>query len=230
MYIKDHMTADPVTITKEHTLAQALELMRRNGFHRLPVVDEKGCLIGLVTGGLVEENSGARNTSLSIYELNYLLNRTCVEEIMIKEVKTIGPDEFLEEAALRMENNKISVLPVVDEEDHIVGIITEHDIFKAFVELMGYTTPGVRFVINFEDKPGVFARVCNLFARENVNLENIGVFHHDRGVETVVKVTGEASVERMRELLEADGAVLSDILQIAADGTTRRYAVKKRKA
>ena len=227
MYIKDHMTAKPITISREHTVAQALEQMRRNGFHRLPVVDEKGCLIGLVTGGLVEESNSARHTSLSIYELNYLLNRTRVEEIMIKDVKTIGPDEFLEEAALRMERNKISVLPVVDVENHVMGIITEHDIFKAFVDLMGYTTPGVRFVINFEDKPGVFARVCDLFARENVNLENIGVFHNERGVETVVKVTGEASVEQMRKLLESDGAVLSDILQIDQDGTARHYPIHK---
>lgn len=227
MYIKDHMTADPITITKEYTLAQASELMGKNHFHRLPVVDGDGRLIGLVTGGLVEENSGARNTSLSIYELNYLLNRTQVAEIMIQDVKTIGADEFLEEAALRMEKNKISVLPVVDEKKHVLGIITEHDIFKAFVDLMGYTTPGVRFVINFEDKPGVFANVCNLFAKENINLENIGVFHNARGVETVVKVTGEASVEYMRELLESNGAVLSDILQIHKDGTTRRYPVKK---
>ena len=226
MYIKDHMTKNPVTVTGDVSLSQATEIMGQGKFHRLPVVDGDGKLIGLVTGGLVEESSGARNTSLSIYELNYLLNRTKVSDIMIKDVVSIGPDEFLEEAALRMENNEISALPVVDKDNKVIGIITEKDIFKAFVDLMGYTIQGTRFVIKVEDRPGEFAKICKLFADEDDNLEGIAVYHNEeRGVECVIKATGEVSVEKMQKVLEDAGFELVDILQIKKDGSTQRYPV-----
>ena len=226
MYVKDFMTKNPVVITKDTSIRKALDLMAHHDFHRLPVVDGDGKLIVLVTGGLVEESSGARNTSLSIYELNYLLNRTKVSDIMIRDVVSIGPDEFLEEAALRMENNEIAALPVVDQDNKVIGIITEKDIFKAFVDLMGYTIQGTRFVIKVEDRPGEFAKICKLFADEDANLEGIAVYHNEeRGVECVIKATGEVSVEKMQKVLEDAGFELVDILQIKKDGSTQHYPV-----
>jgi len=138
MYVKDHMTEKPYTITKDVVISKAVEIMRKNHFHRLPVVDDQGKLIGLVTGGLVKEKSGASSTSLSIYELNYLLSKTEVQDIMITDVKTISQDVFVEVAAQTMLENEISVLPVVDEKNKVIGIITDKDIFQAFVELLGY--------------------------------------------------------------------------------------------
>ena len=105
MYVKDHMTPNPYTITKDVVISKAVEIMRKHHFHRLPIVDEGGKLIGLVTGGLVEEQSGSNSTSLSIYELNYLLSKTQVKDIMIKDVKTISQDEFVEIAAQKMLDN-----------------------------------------------------------------------------------------------------------------------------
>ena len=135
MYVKDHMTRDPYTITKDVVISKAVEIMRKNHFHRLPVVDEQGKLIGLVTGGLVEEKSGANTTALSIYELNYLLSKTRVSDIMIKDVKTISQDVFVEVAAQTMLDNEISVLPVVDDKGSSgstgIGIIDEAAILAA---------------------------------------------------------------------------------------------------
>ena len=125
MYVKDHMTEKPYTITKDVVISKAVEIMRKNHFHRLPVVDDQGKLIGLVTGGLVKEKSGASSTSLSIYELNYLLSKTQVQDIMITDVKTISQDVFVEVAAQTMLENEISVLPVVDENNKVIGIITD---------------------------------------------------------------------------------------------------------
>ena len=102
MYVKDHMTKEPVTITKDVKISKAVDIMSKGHFHRLPIVDEAGKLIGLVTGGLVTEKSGANATSLSIYELNYLLSKTKVEDIMLTDVKTIHQDAFIEEAAQKM--------------------------------------------------------------------------------------------------------------------------------
>ena len=159
MYVKDHMTLDPITIDPDVTLLKALEIMGKNHFHRLPVVKD-GRLVGLITEGLVNENSGKENTSLSIYELNYLLSRTYAKDIMITDVRTVSPDAWIEDAAEIMLQNEINVLPVVDGDKKVVGIITEKDLFKAFLKLTGYRKQGTRFVIKVEDKPGEFAKIC----------------------------------------------------------------------
>lgn len=218
MYVKDHMTKNPHTVTADTPVSKALEIMGINHFHRLPVTDQDGKLIGLVTEGLVSETSGKNTTSLSIYELNYLLSRTKVKDIMIRNVRTISPDVFLEEAASAMLENEISVLPVVDRDNKVTGIITEKDIFQAFVELMGYRTQGTRFVILCEDKPGVFAKATELFAREDANLESIAVYHTDRGVEVVVKATGIVPVDTMTNILTENGFNVTNVVQTKQDG------------
>ena len=177
MYVKDHMTKNPYTITKDVVISKAVEIMRKNHFHRLPVVDDQGKLIGLVTGGLVEEKSGASSTSLSIYELNYLLSKTQVQDIMIKDVKTISEDVFVEAAAQTMLENEISVLPVVDDKNKVIGIITDKDIFQAFVELLGYRHQGTRFIFSATDTPGEFAPMAKCFGDNNANLDSLAVYH-----------------------------------------------------
>lgn len=213
MYVKDHMTAHPVTISKETSLLDALEIMGKNHFHRLPVV-ENGKLIGLVTEGLVDETSGRDKTSLSIYELNYLLSRTTAADIMITDVKTVSPDAWIEEASQLMLDSAINALPVVNEENEVMGLITEKDLFRAYLDVMGYKRRGTRFVIKMDDKPGEFARLCGLFAKEDANIENIGLYHsEERGVEAVVRATGEVSVEDMTKVLEDGGYQLLSVWQ-----------------
>ena len=220
MYVKDHMTANPITITADTPLSKALEIMGTNHFHRLPVVDANHKLIGLITEGLVNDTSGKNATSLSIYELNYLLSRTQAKDIMIRDVHTVSPMVFLEEAAQVMLENTVNVLPVVDEENHVVGIITEKDIFLTFVDLMGLKRQGTRFVMLIDDKPGVFAQVTKLFAQENANVENIAVYHTDRGSEVVVKATGEVAVDKMTKILQDAGFNITNVVQTTAEGKT----------
>ena len=170
MYVKDHMTKNPITITGDLPVNKALDIMASNHFHRLPVVDENNRLKGLITEGLVSESSGKNTTSLSIFELNYLLSKTKCSEIMIKDVKTVSEDLFLEEAAAEMLKNKISVLPVVDEDNHVIGIITEKDIFETFVQLMGYRTQGTLFIIKSKDVTGEFSGIAECFSKHDANL------------------------------------------------------------
>ena len=222
MYVKDHMTKNPVTITPDTSVSKALEIMQKGKFHRLPVSDASGKLLGLVTEGLVTESSGKNQTSLSIYELNYLLSRTKASDIMIpaKDVVTISPDVFLEEAADKM--GDINVLPVIDDKNKIVGIITEKDVFRAFIELMGYKTQGTRFVIACENKPGVLNKASKLFAENDANVENIAVYRtEERGTEIVIKATGEISVEDMTKVLTENGMKVTNIVQTKSDGTVQ---------
>ncbi|MCR5094975.1 MAG: CBS domain-containing protein [Lachnospiraceae bacterium] len=224
MYVKDHMTADPISVSGDTVISKAVEIMRKNNFHRLPVTDEAGKLIGLITGGLVEEKSGENNTSLSIFELNYLLSRTTVSDIMIRDVKTIHEGVFLEEAAQVMIDNEIAVLPVVDDQMHVIGIITEKDIFQAFNDLLGHRHQGTRFIFTCEDHPGFLVGVTKCFADNNANLESVAVYHSKaRGTELMVKATGEISVENMTEVLKNAGYQLTGIAQTLADGTVKHF-------
>ena len=137
MYVKDHMTKDPVTVTPGTTVSKALDLMNTGKFHRIPVIDPMGRLIGLITEGLISDSSRATTTSLSIYELNYLLSRTRVSDIMLTDVVTITPNVFLEEAAQIMADQRVGVLPVVDEERHVLGILTDKDVFEDLPPVRG---------------------------------------------------------------------------------------------
>ena len=226
MYVKDHMTKSPVTIMSDTVLSKALDMMRHNDFHRLPVVDGEGRLIGLVTGGLVEESSGAKNTSLSIYELNYLLSRTKVSDIMITDVKTTTADVLVEEAAQKMVDNGIAVLPVVDADNRVIGIITDKDIFQALINLLGYKHQGTRFIISCEDRPGFMVGVAKAFADNDANLEALAVYHtEERGTELAVKATGEISVESMTKILVDDGYKVTDVVQTTKEGEVVRYPI-----
>ena len=231
MYVKDHMTRDPYTITKDVVISKAVEIMRKNHFHRLPVVDDQGKLIGLVTGGLVKEKSGANSTSLSIYELNYLLSKTQVKDIMITDVKTISQDVFVEEAAQTMLENEISVLPVVDDTNKVIGIITDKDIFQAFVELLGYRHQGTRFILGATDTPGEFAPMAKLFGDNNANLDSLAVYHtKDRGAEIVVKASGAIPVEDMAQILVDAGYDLRSIVQTTKFGTTKSFEIPQKRS
>ena len=219
MYIKDHMTTNPFTINPETSVSKALDIMGLHKFHRLPVVDHDGKLVGLLTEGVISESSGKDITSLSIYELNYLLSRTTAYEIMIRDIVSIKPDVFLEEGAKLMADNEVGVLPVVDDNNKVIGIITDKDVFVAFAQIMGYRSRGTRFVVSCPDQPGTLAKVSQLFAEEDANMENIAVYHsEERGTELVVKATGTVSVETMSKVLSDNGFKLVHVVQTDENG------------
>lgn len=130
--VRDWMTPDPITIQPKTTLPEAHKLMQEAHVRRLPVV-EHGRLVGIVTLGDVREASPSDVTSLSIYELHYLLSKLTVEHIMTPHPITIGPHNTIRDAALLMLEHKIGGLPVMDRE-RVVGILTESDIFRVLAQ------------------------------------------------------------------------------------------------
>ncbi len=214
MYVKDRMTKDPYCINTKTSISAALDIMSSHNFHRLPVVDENNHLVGLITEGVITENTPGKATSLSIYELNYLLSKSTVEDIMIKQVITIDPDVFLEEAAVKMQKNNVGCLVVLDKEtSQVIGIITHNDIFSAFIDLLGYNQKGIRYVLKMEnDCPGEFAKVTDYIAKMNVNISNIAVYHTVRGIEVVLATNGD-NCHRCKDGLEKAGYVITDILE-----------------
>lgn len=227
MYVKDHMTVNPVTISPDEPVSKALELMQKGDFHRLPVTDANGNLVGLITEGVVTATSGQSTTSLSIYELNYLLSRTTVKEIMITDVMTIGKDAFVEEAAEKMLDHEINVLPVVDKDNKVIGIITDKDIFQTFVDLLGLRHQGTKFVIKMEDKPGLLAQAMSLLAKQNANVVSAGVYQSERGTEVFIKATGEIAVEEMTDIFRKNNFCVVNVVQTTNDGKTVYYDPEK---
>lgn len=134
MLVSDWMVAEPVTVTPETKLFEAQKTMRDGGFRRLPVVSQ-GRLVGIVTDRDLREAAPSRATTLSVFELNYLLSRLTVKDVMKAPVLTVSPDDPVERAALLMNEHKISGLPVVDG-TALVGIITITDLLQAFVTLL----------------------------------------------------------------------------------------------
>lgn len=131
--VRDWMTHGVVTVTPETTLPVAHRIMTENEVRRLPVTDKEGKLVGIITLSDVRSVETSPTTSLSMWELNYLLSRMTVEEVMAHEPVTIDVSATIGKAALTMLEHKVSGLPVVDEAGHLVGIITESDIFSMVV-------------------------------------------------------------------------------------------------
>lgn len=146
MLVGDRMTPDPITITPDTSVADALDRMRRQKVHRFPVTDRRGRLVGMVTREDLLHASPSRATSLSVWEMNYLLNQMQVREIMTRDVLTVETDCPIEEAARIMREKDVTGLPVL-EKGKMVGIITESDLFDVFLELFMARERGIRLTV-----------------------------------------------------------------------------------
>ncbi|WP_373706293.1 CBS and ACT domain-containing protein [Jeotgalibaca porci] len=210
MDVNSYMSKDLVTIEAGTKILDALDLMKKHNIHRLPVV-EGDRMIGLVTEGIISRNTPSTMTSLDMREVTYLLNRTSALDIMEKNVITIHKDALLEEAAVNMRKNAIGVLPVVEGDNKLVGIITEKDIMDAFVDVLGFYTPGVRLVINVpEDRKGVLEEITDFFAEAEISIQQIAVYRKDH-IQIVIQVDSD-DVTGIQKNLEAQGYNVESIM------------------
>ncbi|MCX7681635.1 MAG: CBS and ACT domain-containing protein [Anaerolineae bacterium] len=173
MFVKDRMTANPITVTEDTSIDTALYLMREKRVRRLPVTDKHGRLIGIVSEKDLLYASPSPATSLSVYEIPYLLSKIKVHDVMTRNPITVTSDTPLEEAARIMADNKIGGLPVV-QDGKLVGIITETDIFKIFLELLGARDEGVRLTLIVPAVKGVLAKITGRIAEMGGNIMALG--------------------------------------------------------
>ena len=215
MAVKDFMTRKVVYISPDTTIAHVADIMRDQKLHRLPVI-ENDKLVGLVTEGTIAEASPSKATSLSIYEMNYLLNKTKVKDVMIHDVVTISQYASLEDATYLMLKNKIGILPVVDNEQ-VYGIITDRDIFKAFLEVSGYGEKGVRMRFVTEDEVGVLSHIIALLVEENLNISNtVNIPRKDGKVVIEVQIDGDIDLVSLKSKFEAHNIKVEDITRTSA--------------
>jgi acetoin utilization protein AcuB len=161
MLIKDWMTKDPLTISEDTSMIKAIHIMKEHRFRRLPVVTQ-GRLVGIVTDRDLKEAAPSKATTLDVHELYYLLAELQVKEIMSQHPLSVSQDDTVEHAAQIMLDHTISGLPVVDANGSVVGILTQSDVFRAFMHITGVLQGGVQFALRLEDRPGLIKEVVDL--------------------------------------------------------------------
>jgi len=168
------MSHPVISITPDMPIHDALSLFRQERIRRAPVV-KNGKLVGIVSDKDLLNATPSKATSLSIWEINYLLSKVTVAEVMTKKVLSVAEDTPIEEAARIMADNKIGGLPVM-RDGHVIGIITETDLFKIFLELMGARERGVRVTALVTEKAGQLAKITQALSSLGGNFIAFGVF------------------------------------------------------
>ena len=176
MLVAEVMTRNPVTIRDDDGIDEGLHLMRERKVRRLPVLDASGKMVGIVSDKDLLHAAPSPATSLSVHELHYLLAKLKIKQVMSGPVITVTPDTPLEEAARIMADNKIGGLPVVDEKGGLMGIITETDVFKVLLVLLGARTPGVRMTVAVKEGKGVLARLTRAIADTGANIVSLATY------------------------------------------------------
>lgn len=192
MLVHERMTAHPITATVNTSHSEAVALLRHHRIRRLPVLDLKGRLVGIVVEKDILSTAPSPATSLSIYEVHALLSKLRLADIMTTPVLTVTEDCPVEEAARIMIAHKIGCLPVMRGSD-LVGVITETDIFETLAEALGAGAEGVRIAVRLQRHRGVLHRLTGYVA--------------DAGGSIVTLLTiNEADGEHKRVTLKVVGA------------------------
>ncbi len=175
MRVRDFMKTHVITIPSSTSIYDALKIMKDNNIKRLPVVDD-GKLVGIVSRRGLKEATPSKATTLSIYELNYLLSKMTVKDVMHKDVITVDPDTSFEQAAYIMHKYQIGGLPVL-ENGKLVGYISSNDLFNVMVQMNGLDKPVTRFTIEVdEDKSNqAIIDVVNIMNENNIEIKMLSV-------------------------------------------------------
>jgi len=214
MLVGERMTKRPITTAPDTPIDDALKLMRESKVRRLPVVDKKGKLVGIVAEKDLLYVSPSPATSLSIYELHYLIAKIKVQDVMCKDVITVTEYTPLEEAARVMADNKIGSLPVM-RDDKLVGIITETDLFCIFLELLGAREKGVRLTMLVPEQAGTLATITHEIAEMGGNIVSLGTFLGDDPTSRLITVkVSEIGRDKLVSAMEALGMEIVDAREI----------------
>ena len=218
MLVRDWMTKDPRVVPPSMPVMEAMQMLREEGYRRLPVVKD-GRLVGIVTDRDLKEATPSKATSLSVYELNYLLSKLSLKDVMRAPVITIGPDEPIEQAALTMETHRVSGLPVVDRaavgrgaDDHgaVIGLLTITDLLRAFVDVLGLREGGRRVHVEMPDEPGSLAKAAAAAPPSNVVAVVTAGMRESRQRSLVFRVVGEQA-DAFADRLAALGITVRDV-------------------
>jgi acetoin utilization protein AcuB len=201
MLVGERMAHPVITVSPESLVIEVLELMKKHHIRRTPVTKD-GKLVGIISDKDILNASPSPTTALSVWEMNYLLSKIRIRDVMSQKVLTVNEDTPIEEAAKIMSDNKIGGLPVMNG-DKIVGIITETDLFKALLGLMGAREHGVRVTAQISDAKGTLARLTETLAGAGANFIAFGqTSGTDATNRQITFKVSDIDEERLVELLE----------------------------
>jgi acetoin utilization protein AcuB len=206
MLVEHRMKPDPITISPETGVLEASRLLRQYRIRHLPVV-KGGQLVGILTDRDLKRVSPSPATSLSVYEVNYLLDKLEAKEVMVKQVVTVGPTTTVEEAARLMVAHRIGGLPVL-EDGRLVGILTETDALEAFIEAMGIRGTCSRVEVVVEDTPAALYAVGEIVKERGGDIASIvtaRATHRGRESKVLVMRIEDGEPEALVQAIEKAG-------------------------
>lgn len=212
MYVKDRMTKNPYTIQASAGIVELMGLMREKNLKKVPVLDGDK-VVGMITTGDIEKVSPTKATSLSVFEINYLLTKIQVKDAMTRNFIAVSPNDLIENAAVEMRANRINAVPVI-EDGKLVGIMTESDLFDALIDVLGARQIGTRFVVTTKDKEGVLAEIAAIISGHGVNIHHLAVVRRDEdnSAELILRVDS-LDVEGLLQEIEARGYAVSGVMK-----------------
>jgi acetoin utilization protein AcuB len=207
------MAIDVATLSPDQTLLKAINLVQQKGVRYLPVVDGKK-VVGMVTEQDVRKAGASDSSTLSIYELNYLLDKVKVSKFMTRKVFTVGPDEPIEVAAKKIYDHKIGALPVV-QKGELVGMITSSDILEFFIEVLGINEPSVRVVLELENRTGSLADAAKIIKDLGLYLVSAMTLPRQEGRKTRATVfrVQPTDEKKLKEHLRGAGPPIVSVLE-----------------
>ena len=212
MTVAKRMTPNPVTCTPDTPLFDAIEIMKREGIQRLPVLDGDGNLVGIVSEKNITNASAAGK--LSMVEFARQLSLMTVGDIMSREVITVYTDDPVEQAARKMADLDVSILPVVDYNGKLVGVVTRSDMFKLLIELFGTRHYGIRVSFSIKDRPGAIATVSEALHSLGANIISIGNLDSEMGYSTIIMKVNGIDKEKLGETIRPLVDSILDIREV----------------
>jgi acetoin utilization protein AcuB len=210
MLVGERMSRPVITISPDMPISEAMNLIKTEHVRRFPVVKD-GKLLGIVSDKDLLNASPSPVTTLSIWEMNYLLNKITVSEVMVKNVLTLTEDTPIEQAARIMADNKIGGLPVM-RDGAVVGIITETDIFKMFLEILGAREMGIRVTVLVKEQPGELAKLTKAVTDAGGDFIAFGMF---TGLDSTNKmVTFKVTRISLDDLKKAITPIVKEVVDI----------------
>ncbi|MDD6180714.1 MAG: CBS and ACT domain-containing protein [Desulfovibrionaceae bacterium] len=177
MLIQNWMTRNPATVTPETSMLKASKLMKERHIRRLPVVNEHGQLVGIVSDRDLKEASPSKATSLDMHEMYYLLSELKVKDVMTRNPITVREDDLIDLAALLMEEKKVGGFPVLDAEGRLTGVITGSDVFKCLTRFTGARMGGLLLAFERPDQPGELRPILDMLYEHGASIISVLTTH-----------------------------------------------------
>ncbi len=178
MLVKEWMAKNPIVIDENTSIMKATQIMKEHGIRRIPVVRDNK-LIGIISDRDIKEAAPSKATSLDVHELYYLLSEIKVKDIMTPNPVTLKENDSVEKAAVIMLENRISGMPVIDDERHVIGIITQTDVFKVMISITGAYKSPIQIAFEMEDSPGSLNKLLNLIREQGGRIVSVLTSHEN---------------------------------------------------